>query len=182
VAASKTGIALYVGIHPFHRTEKVGWFVGRPRAGRSRVLWETDPRGIWQTKAQPICAMNMRGRSYPDAGNGLAAGLWSSFRGCERHFTPKLNLNLNVYNVTNQRHEPASLNSLPPTRGLAGRLLGLVASKCLASLRSAPLGGGGYFMSHRFGGDRHSMRPFLAFRTHHFRVALHRFAEGFGMC
>ena len=66
--------------------------------------------------------------------------------------------------------------------GLAGRLLGLVASKCLASLRRAPLGGGGYFMSHRFGGDRHSVRPFLAFRTHHFRVALHRCAEGFGVC
>src|SRR5450631_598234 len=28
VRASKTGMTLYVGIHPIHGTEKVGWFVG----------------------------------------------------------------------------------------------------------------------------------------------------------
>jgi len=38
--ASKTGITLYVGIHPFHGTEKVGWFVGVRGPGVIQVLWE----------------------------------------------------------------------------------------------------------------------------------------------
>jgi outer membrane receptor protein involved in Fe transport len=56
------------------------------------------------------------GKIYPDAGNGLALpGYGVLSVGANVNFTPKLNLNLDVYNVTNQRHEPASLNSPPPT-------------------------------------------------------------------
>jgi len=47
--------------------------------------------------------MNYTGKIYPDVGNGFALpGYGVLSVGANVNFTPKLNLNLNVYNVTNE--------------------------------------------------------------------------------